>query len=407
MPRMKKTNNDKDGKYGYYKSSFVTGEKDVNGKPKRKYIRAKTQAEFDHKMAEAKRLHSRGLKLGKLTVKEWSEQWIDSYIATKSDVQRRHYQVKLNRDILPYIGIMLIQDVRTSHLIKILNAYTGGKKGTVDKIRQAIQLLFADAAEEGIIERDPAARLNKIELKNLTESPRRPLTEDERNAVLKAAEINKYGAWVLTMMYCGLRTSECNALERADVDLDTKRITINKAWNVGKENKGKLTPTKAGNMRRSGRSDKDVGVRIVPIPDALMPILEELCKNKNDNDILFPNAKGKHNDKPSVRSMWKSFMRQCHIEAGAKVYRSKALIETSPISNEMTPHYLRHSYATDLDAAGVSDRMIQVFLGHASKNVTDRYRGITEEAFERALKQINDYHNTKQWGKNEANKNSD
>jgi site-specific recombinase XerD len=55
---------------------------------------------------------------------------------------------------------------------------------------------------------------------------------------------------------------------------------------------------------------------------------------------------------------------------------------------------MRHTYATDLYAAGVDEKAQKVFLGHASSDVTDIYRKMNEAAFLRALQQLNDYYNT-------------
>ena len=71
-------NNGKQKKYRYYKGSFVIGKKS-DGSPERIYVRGKTKAERDEKLAEAKRLHYRGTKSGELTVREWAARWLEVY----------------------------------------------------------------------------------------------------------------------------------------------------------------------------------------------------------------------------------------------------------------------------------------------------------------------------------------
>lgn len=363
-------------KDGYFRSTFVVG-KTADGKPERVTVRAKTKKEHDEKLAEAKRLYARGLAIGDITVYDWSDRWLKVYKANATPTQKKHYKAKLERDILPVIGSMCMRDVRASHLQEILNAYVGGKVGTVKKIKIALKQLFEDAEIEGIIERNPAARL---ELPDLTEEPRRPLTDVERVIVFEVAQTHKCGLYVLTMLFCGLRRGECIALTVGDIDLENKRIRVNKSLrlrgNVGEEKEPK---SKAGN-------------REVPIPDVILSIFAAHCAGKGSGDILFPKSDGKRATGQTCTWWWESFKRQCHIKAGAKMYRNKILAETSPFGDEVTPHYLRHTYATDLYAAGVDEKAQKAFLGHASNDITDVYRKMSETAFARALDMINTYY---------------
>ena len=387
-------------KYKYYKGSFVVGKK-PDGMPDRIYVRGKTKAERDDKLAEAKRIHARGLMLGDMTVREWSERWMSVYKANASKEQQKHYEAKLNLDILPTIGNMRIRDVRASHLQEILNSYSGGRRGTVAKIRIAIKQLFADAVAEGVIERDSAYRL---ELPEMTIAPRRPLTPAEREAVLKVSATHPRGPYVLTMLYCGVRVGECVALVRSDVDLTRKCLSITKAVRFY-GNKGQLLPgTKSSKLRKNVRGDDDdFGARMIPIPDLLIPVMASLCNGKDGNTLLFAKSDGTLASLRTVDWWWESFVRHCHIEAGAKLYRNAVQYDTSPFSTEITPHYFRHTYATDLYAAGVDERARKEFLGHVSTDVTDGYTKMSDSAFNRNLNLINEYLNSEAWGKNGAN----
>ncbi len=372
----------------YYKGSVTVGKK-ANGKPARIYVRGKTEQERDEKKRRIKNLYDRGLDFKEITVNEWSDRWMAIYKANVSGTQKDHYRVKLKDDILPVIGSLRMRDIRLSHIQELLNKYSGKKKGTVEKIRNALRQLFADAEVEGIIERNPAARL---ELPMLEEKPRRPLTETERDTVLKVATKHPSGAYVLTMLYTGVRRGECIALERSDIDLERRRITVSKELNL-RRNIGTVEKTKAAKMRKKRvKSDEDAGVRFVPIPDVLIPVMTQLCEGKQGNDILFPKSDGKRATKQTVTWWWKSFARQCHIEAGAELHRNAIKYETSPFGEELTPHYLRHTYATDLYAAGIDEKARKEFLGHASSDVTDTYTAMNNDAFNRAARLLNEYY---------------
>ena len=379
--------------YKKKKTSLVVGKK-PDGSPDRKYFYGKTKTEANDKKSEYKHQQALGIKLGDMTVAQWGSKWVNVYKADASESQKKHYKAKLAIDILPSIGAMKIKDVLASDLIDLMNNYSGGKSGTVKKVYQAIKQLFADAAYEGIIERDPAARLK---LPTVEEDSRRPLTEAERKAVLLVAETHKRGAYVLTMLYCGVRRGECVALLRSDVDLDKKRLSINKAITHKYGNAGVLTGTKAANLRKKVKKGVDDCIREVPIPDLLLPVLKKVCSGKKDDDILFPKEDGKSATDTACRRWWSSIKRQLHLAAGAKTYRNAILTETSPFGDEVTPHFLRHTYGTDLHAAGVDEFTRKILMGHSLVDVTAGYTAMSDEAFNRAATQINDYLNGEKW----------
>jgi len=369
----------KKNKDGYLRSTFVIGKK-PDGKPERITIRGKTKKEHDEKLAEAKRLYSKGVSLNGDTVEEWAERWLNIYKANASSGQRAMYASKLKNNILPVIGNMPIKNVRPSHLQSLLNSYSGGKFGTVQKTRLTVKQMFSDAELEGLIERNPAIRL---ELPVLITSPRRPITEIERNIIFRVAQAHKCGAYVLTMLFCGLRRGECIALRVGDIDFSSMRISVNKSISLLGKNIGYEKGPKS-----------EAGIRVVPLPDILKPFLLDSCIGRSDEEILFPKIDGKHATKQACRWWWQSFVRQCHIVSGAKLYRNAVQYETSLFGSEVTPHFLRHTYATDLYSAGVDETAQRIFLGHASNDVTDVYRKMSDSAFDRAKKLINEFYAT-------------
>jgi integrase len=366
----------KKNKDGYFRSTFVIG-KNPDGNPKRIIIRGKTKKEHDEKLAEAKRLHLRGIDLNDITVNEWGQRWLRIYKANASNEQRKMYSTKLEKFIKPWFGEKPIKIIRASDLQEMMNSFTGKKRGTIVKIRQVIKQMFEAAERDGIIERNPAAYL---ELPLLEENPRRPLTNIERATIWGVSKTHFCGDYVLVMMLCGLRRGECIALRVEDVDLVRKRIIINKALrfynNIGKE---KSPKSKAG-------------IREVPIPNVLYNILEKRCEGKSPDTLLFTKSEGSPATQQTCKWWWNSFIRQCHITVGAKQYRNKILTETSAFDNNVTPHYLRHTYATDLYASGIDERAQKYFMGHAPLNdVTDIYRKMNDTAFSRAASMIDAY----------------
>ncbi len=67
----------------------------------------------------------------------------------------------------------------------------------------------------------------------------------------------------------------------------------------------------------------------------------------------------------------------------------RAAVQESGIRKHATIHTLRHSYATHLLEAGVSLRIIQIYLGHSSIKYTAIYTHLTRKTEERAAETIN------------------
>ena len=374
-----------------YVRTLVIGH-DANGKAVRKFVYGKTKAEANNRYDELKAQYAKGYELSETTVYEYSKRWLKVYKGSSSETQQAHYKAKLANDILPVIGHMPMKAVRESHLIEILNKYKGKKKSTVDKIRQAIQLLFGDAAYDRVIEHNPAARLCE-KMPDTTKEERKPLSLEEKKTALLVAKTHIRGPYILTMLYCGLRRGECVALTVDDVDFVKKKLNIDKAYSYDLTHKGSIKGTKAASMRNSNSMPGDeVGARIVPIPELLLPVLKEVCKSKKSEDLLFPQANGKQPTKSMIQGWWKSFARACHIASGATVYRNQIKLETSKFNPKYTGHNMRHTYATDLRSAGVTDEDRDEFMGHAPKGVGLTYAKMTETTFNRNARKINTFH---------------
>jgi integrase/recombinase XerD len=160
------------------------------------------------------------------------------------------------------------------------------------------------------------------------------LSKKEVKAVLDALANLKHRT-ILSLCYgVGLRVSEVTTVRVKDID--SQRMVI---------------------LVRQGKGRKD---RYVPLTPALLQRLREYWKAYRPSDWLFP---GQNPEKPLTR---RAAMRCC-VRAG----------RIAGIRKHVTPHVLRHSYATHLLEAGVNIRVIQRLLGHRSLNSTARYTHIT------------------------------
>ena len=140
---------------------------------------------------------------------------------------------------------------------------------------------------------------------------------------------------------CGLRVSEIAGLDFADVDLDEGWVRT-----VGKRDKERRVP-----MGTKGR-------------DALkryLAVRGQLVSADTPAEAVFLNFRGGRLTTRSIRRLFKEHL----VKAG---------LDTS-----ITPHGLRHSFATHLLDSGADLRGIQELLGHSSLSTTQRYTHVSIE----------------------------
>lgn len=173
------------------------------------------------------------------------------------------------------------------------------------------------------------------------------LTSDEIDRLIKAPDTSlehgKRDAVMFELMYgSGLRVSELVGLRIGDIDL------VN------------------GLIRPFGKGGKE---RQAPVSPRVCSMLQEYIENVRP--VLAPKAVGKAitlpNDALFVTAQGDAMTR------GHFWHLIKQYAEAAGIKKRVTPHTLRHSFATHLLAGGADVRAIQEMLGHASVETTQRY----------------------------------
>lgn len=187
----------------------------------------------------------------------------------------------------------------------------------------------------------------------LLESPQRPMhlpeyltTEEvdrlEDSIDLSANEGQRNRAIIEVLFSCGLRVSELTNLKISDLNLEERFLRV-----LGKGNKERLVPM----------SEKAI--------NELSLWFEERDKMKikpGEEDYVFLNRRGHH----LTRTMILIMVKRQAVEAG--------------IMKTISPHTLRHSFATAMLRGGADLRVIQVLLGHADIGTTEIYTHLDDES---------------------------
>jgi len=161
------------------------------------------------------------------------------------------------------------------------------------------------------------------------------LSTEEVQRMLSVLKNTKHRAMLATLYDCGLRCGEL--IELRPTDLDSTRMLV---------------------RVRLGKGLKD---RFVPFSTQLLELLRGYWRELRPPTYLFPGARI---DRPIHR---RQVNRICTNAASA-----------AGIQKRVSPHTLRHSFATHLLEAGADVRTIQLLLGHASLSTTARYTHVSE-----------------------------
>lgn len=198
----------------------------------------------------------------------------------------------------------------------------------------SLKSFFKFLNKEGYIRSNPAEH---IESPKIPKSLPKTISVEEVFKLL-STPISLRDKVILYLLYgTGMRVSELSGLNLDDLDIKNRIIHI-----------------------VSGKGNKD---RIVPLPDLIIPILEEYIaarKNDENDPALILN---RSNHRLTSRS----------IQRIVKKYKEEAGLQ----NKKLTPHMLRHAFATHLLSNAVDIRVIQELLGHASLSTTQLYTHVT------------------------------
>jgi len=182
------------------------------------------------------------------------------------------------------------------------------------------------------------------------------LSVDEVRHLLVCISTFHNRVFYTTLYSCGLRLEEALNLQIRDVLRDREQLHVHR-----------------------GKGARD---RLLPLPQHTLDLLREYWKTHRNGVWLFP-ARGQDGkraptaDHPVTRTSAQGALRRAVKIAGLPY-------------TDISPHTLRHCYATHLLEAGVSPHMVQRFLGHRQLETTLLYFHLTKKGQEEAYRMVND-----------------
>lgn len=293
------------------------------------------------------------------TFGEVADEWSANHFPTLENNTLKQYKPAL-RDVCEHFGDDYIKDITSNQVDLYIRLYAkrGYAQKTVKTRLLMLNLVFKYAVINGYIKANPCIYITVP--KNLPKTKREGLSSCEINIVNNS--INKtFGLFAYFLLNTGLRKGEALALSYNDIDFDKNVIHVNK------------TVEWIGNVPRLKMCTKtDAGMRDVP----LLNCLSDKFEHKKSNELLFPNKEGNLIRNGNFTRLWDKY----RAETGLSI----------------TPHQLRHAFATTLYDAGVDIKTAQTILGHANIQTTmDVYTHLSQLRQANAADLLNNFINYK------------
>ncbi|MCS6885327.1 MAG: tyrosine recombinase XerC [Acidobacteriota bacterium] len=231
------------------------------------------------------------------------------------------------------------------------------KKASVARKLASLRTFFAYLCREGIVEVNHAKNVSSPRLER-----RRPnhLTVEEVMCFMEMPDLEtvlgRRDRAINELLYgAGLRVSELVGLDLGDIDLKNKTVRVR-----GKGQKERIVP---------------FGVHALKALEMYLAVREKLLAkaplDKRETLAVFLNYQGTRITARSIGRMIDKYVKQCAD------------------MHHISPHSLRHSFATHLLDAGADLRAIQELLGHARLSTTQQY---THVSMERIIKVYDETH---------------
>lgn len=274
---------------------------------------------------------------------------------SKNTINSYHQDLKKFKNELNQMSISTIDEVNQYTILDILKKMKddGNSRNTIIHFITTLRKFYQYLMQFEIISDDPMV---KVEMPKKASHLPEILSNDEVNLLFSLPDINdKYGIrdrTILEVMYAtGLRVSELINLKLNDLHLEM------------------------GLIQTIGKGDKE---RIIPIDEIAIKWINNylsssrpLLLKKRKSAFLFLNA---HGNGISRQSIWN---------------KVKKYVSLAGIKKNITPHTLRHSFATHILENGADLRIVQELLGHTDISTTQIYTHISNQ---RLKKVYNEFH---------------
>lgn len=332
---------------------------------------------------------------GQVTLNTWYQTWLEEYktvVVKKSTLLL--YTTSYERYIEQTLGGRQLKDIRTIHIQKLYNDMqkNGLSVGTIQIVHAVLFNIFKLALKNEILIKNPCAA---AEIPREEKKEPRVLTAAEQELFLQTIRGNYYEPLLRVALGTGLRIGELLGLTWNDIDLKAATITVTRTLLYMKDRQ-------TGHFSFQYQTPKSrTSRRIVPLIPSLVKVLQDqkvyqqiLRKARGPfwtplptmDDLVFTTKNGTPiQEVYIVKCLNAVTARINRIEQQQAKYESREAIPFERI----TPHTLRHSFATRAFEHGLAPKTVQELLGHSNISMTmNLYTHVTQDIKVREMEKL-------------------
>ena len=372
------------------------------GNGKYKYVYAENNKELAEKVQEVKLRLGKGIDVSaeRDTFGTWAERWLRKKQGKISDGRYQTYAIRVKK--LDSISSIPISELNVADCQDVIDIYAA--EGVAYKTLKEYKSVMSQVCDYAIINRvmdfNPTKGVELpaeyIQDEDSEKEPRRALTKEEQSWILADTSHRAHTA-AMIMLFAGLRRGELLALTWSDIDLDARTITINKAVAMIKD----VPKVKPCTKTKSG-------MRVINIA----PILADYLREQKAKSLLVcPNASGQLMSGSSWRKLWASYMKELNFLHGnfdgvivtdkdgkpkqfEKPKSIHAPVEIPMVIPQITAHWLRHTFITNMYLAGVDVLTAKEQAGHADIQTTmEIYTHLNAEHKSEQMDKLSEFYN--------------
>ena len=269
-----------------------------------------------------------------------------------------HTMDAYKRDInqyLMYLGdldIKNLSDVKSTHIRDYIRILSNGgmAPASISRIISSIRTYYRFLSSENILDENPVLLINNPKLpKKLPDV----LSEKEIsliiNAIQESSQFYQRDKAIIELLYsCGIRVTELCNLEMSNLFIDEDLIRV-----MGKGNKERLLP---------------LGVRSKKYLDDYIKHSRNSHIKKSGSSFVFVSRNGNQLTRAMINIILNKWT------------------QVSGLKKSVSPHKLRHSFATHLLEGGADLRFVQALLGHSDISTTQIYTHIDKHYLKEVYK---------------------
>jgi integrase/recombinase XerD len=260
---------------------------------------------------------------------------------SENTVKSYEFDLHKFKDFLNSLKVSSFTDVDENHIEKFLSYLRKEYKSSSGaRILSAIRQFYDFMLDNSYLEKKGYNPFENFDAPKLERKLPVVLSYEEVEKILNCVEVTdslglRDRALLETMYACGLRVSEVISLKSSNIFPDEEIVRV-----FGKGSKERIVP---------------IGKEALKWIDTYLKSSRINLSNKNSEDYLFLNWRGKKLSRMAVWNILDKYSRKAKIE------------------KQIHPHILRHSFATHLLEGGADLRSIQEMLGHADITTTQIY----------------------------------